>query len=402
MRLGHKVAFVDESGDETMGPGGSTHYVLAGITTDGEAEPVLAEAFRNIGAVKLSATKEMKSSWIGGNDGLRREVLQAMVATPCPFLIYLLVVEKEKLESPGFKYPKSFIKYALHRLVTEMLHDATGLHVSCDNMKGSSFREEFVAYIYEKHPPDLLNQWTFRFAESSANPCIQAADIIAGSVARCWERTKREPTNDEFMRIMASHILVFKRFPQHFDQPSGEFLSKGRRLYDTAIEERSISDASNSVDQLQKSEDLRQQAEGECLSLLLLHNHLEADNDWIPVAAIRKHLEERFGDEFSDQKLRATIGRLRSRGILVASRRAGGYRLATCQADIEEFLKTQNTTLAPMVERIRIARETVLRATNHNLDILSEPCHINLKKIVDAIPGWQVPQSEDEENESGI
>ena len=88
----------------------------------------------------------------------------------------------------------------------------------------------------------------------------------------------------------------------------------------------------------------------------------------------------------SEQRLRNIIGRMRDRGLLIVSRHAGGYRIASCIADLHEYLNTQNTVVEPIIARIAKLRETVLRATaDHAIDILQRAEYTRLRTVVDAL-----------------
>ena len=206
-------AFIDESGDDNAlgdSAGASTHYVVAAIVCSSEARQRLAVHFTNARRVFFLQASEMKSSSIGSDDQKRKSVLRVLGSVE--YAIYALVIEKERLTTQGFTHPKSFVKFAMGRLIGKILADYDRVQIYCDKIKNDAFQADFKRYIESMYPPTLFTPWRFEFKDSVGDICIQTADIIAGSIARCWERTKRSPENDEFMRILEGNMWHFHVF----------------------------------------------------------------------------------------------------------------------------------------------------------------------------------------------
>ena len=152
----------------------------------------------------------------------------------------------------------------------------------------------------------------------------------------------------------------------------------------TAIEGRAIDDAWSFIDRFCASDERDRVLQVACLHLLLQQGSRNSDW-WVQTDTLRSHLEKAFGEEIGEHKLRHLIGGLRDAGVLVASKIAGGYKLATCERDIVCFLERQNSQLGPMINRVQKAREIVKRATDAQLDILSYKEYRQLKAAVNAV-----------------
>jgi hypothetical protein len=204
-----------------------------------EEHPQVKKHFEDVRS-RFFPQGEMKSSWIGSDDSRRTEILNALIVAP--FVLYVLVVEKEQLLnlSPGYAYPKSFVKNLLGKLVAELVRDDPNMGITCDKIKNDSFMEEVLRYLENRYPKSLFEAYGFKFVDSISDVCVQAADIFAGSVARCWERTKRSSENDEFMRIMDKKFRFFDVKPSPVRTVATTPQWSVRTSDDYAIERRAL------------------------------------------------------------------------------------------------------------------------------------------------------------------
>ncbi len=386
-----KLVFIDESGDDyTLGdkPGASTHYVLAAIVINSGDGASVANCFHQVKGRHFAQAKEMKSQSIGDDHRKRRLVLLDL--TYPTYALYVLMVDKARLRGPGFKHHASFVKFLLDRLITELLRDSQNLIIRCDNIKSKEFMDDVALYLRRKHPVTLFDSWDFAFLDSASDICVQAADVIAGSLARCWEPSKQSPDNDEFMRILANPLEAgrFRIFPGTANQGTRPIGLHDSTTHDMAIERRAVAEAERFVEEFAGTQDPSRQAQVGFVYAFLGHNHLQRSDDWVATETLRARYREKFGQDIELQKLRGIIGVLRDTGLLIASRSAGGYKLPTSAADLHDFVDNCNSKIGPMVARIRKVRETIKRTTDPPLDILNDPEFKDLKKALDATPDW--------------
>ena len=230
-----------------------------------------------------------------------------------------------------------------------------------------------------------------QISDSQSDVCVQAADVIAGSISVASQDGLDSPEGTEIMRILRTQLDrgMFVVFPR--DSASSTYLigTNERTEYNETIEKLAVNEAYGFIEHFAFSSDFAKLAQVEFARALLEHNHLEGSDGWLSTDRLRQRYTECFKGAITDQKLRGTIGALRDAGLLVASRSAGGYKLPASEADLYEFLNNYNSKLDPMVLRIRKARDIVRRATDAKLDILGKPEFRNLREAIDATPDWE-------------
>jgi len=114
MTQGGIHAFIDESGNEGLSaqPQVSQWYVVVALIIDGQDLPRLRDHFEGARAKHFQG--EMKSSLVGKDD-TRREAVLRHILDP-GYSLYVFVCEKGDLVSPGYRYPKTFVKNLHGRL----------------------------------------------------------------------------------------------------------------------------------------------------------------------------------------------------------------------------------------------------------------------------------------------
>lgn len=114
-------AYVDESGNDGMDfsqKGVSDYYVLAAVVLRSSALSAGQTVFEDTKATHFNNAPEMKSEYVG-HDG-RRLTIAASLAR-ASFDLHLRVTDKKLLQGQGFQHAKSFVKYLLGDLVSELL-----------------------------------------------------------------------------------------------------------------------------------------------------------------------------------------------------------------------------------------------------------------------------------------
>jgi hypothetical protein len=385
-----KHVYVDESGDESVQlelPSISSFYIVCALVVDPSNLATVQKRFEEVRA-RYFKNREMKSTGIG-NPPLRQHILQELAGGD--FALHLLIGNKKLLTSPGLRYPKSFIKY-LHRfLYKEITKDHPAVHILADKIKNPAFMKEMRSYLDRNNVGGLFEMISFDFVDSKSDVCVQAADFIAGSVRACFERNPQTALTDPSMEKLRCRIVQLLPFPESY----GRYIAKIPELneYDADIEARAVLEAEDFLRAHENAEDSETVLQVEVVRALLLALSWR-DDCWVSTQALMSRLNVLVSEELTEQAFRGVIGSLRDAGLLIASRTAGGYKLPTSMADITEFLNRQNSQLAPMIERVRIARDTVARATGNAVDILGAPEFQNLKAAVSASLPWYAPVEE--------
>ncbi len=377
-----KIVFVDESGDEGRKDGKSSDYyvVLALIIDEDQYEPLLSH-FKKVRGDNFQHAAEMKSSTVGNNTNRRKKIVSEI--TSQQFSLSVLVIDKTKLTSPGFYFSPSFVKYMHSRLYRNIKDDFHYVKIQADRIKSHRFMVEFEGYIQKNNPKTLFSECTFDFVDSKSNEFIQAADFLAGTLRRCVERKETKENIDIFLSHF-KHRSYIELFPYSdlscFYAPEGH----ERTTYDLRIERRAVEEAARFLNENKNSTDTEVREKYHCLQILFSDYYFNEGKEWISSKELKEKLEEVIGDSVSDQKLRLIIGGLRDNHVLIVSRKQGGYKLPTQEAELYEYLNVQSMTIVPMISRISQAHQLVKRATEGKVDILEKDEYIKLRYLVDA------------------
>jgi len=380
--------YVDESGNDGMDlgqEGVSDYYILAAVAVRSSDLPRTEQSFGRTKESYFQQAPEMKSQYVG-NDGRRLEITASLAQAS--FELHAYAIDKRRLRGNGLAYPKSFAKYFLQDLISELLRRYESPVVRCDRMKGPEFEEEMTRFIYRRHPRYLLRQWTFDFVDSRASVCIQAADLIAGTVHRCCQRFPAAPEQDQLLQLLGKHLArgAYRSFPGSTRDPPGGVLDDRMQRHDPQLEMKALSDAEAYVQRTRTTEPA-EAVLAECVAELLKHNALHTSGSWVPTRHLAALCEEVLEEEVSPRKVRSFIGRLRDEGLLIASRRnPGGYKFPNRMADVVEYLNTQNEKIRPMMRRIQKARNTIYGLSGS--DILADAGFQNLLRL---LPGVGTP-----------
>lgn len=384
-----KYVFVDESGNESLDlgqSGVSNHYIVVAVVVDLEEHAATMEVFERVRREQFQKT-EMKSTLIGENHDRRRRILDALAAAP--FGLYVLDVDKRDLTSQGFNFWRSFIKNLHGRLYKNICKDFPSVHVQADRIKSPWFVRELQAYVEKINTTPLFNTTLWEFVDSKSNVGVQAADVIAGTLALC-ERDGWTPRCRGYIHVLKERVRHFDRYPQPLAPYTVQPEADHDNRFDAAIAGRARMEASEFVVKFRDSDESDLRLAVRCVQNLITYGDTHGLDAWMPTEPLRRQLDEMSEDEVGEHKLRSIIGRLRDAGVLIASRSAGGYKLPTCIQDLFEFLNRQNTQIAPMLNRVRMARDTIRRATDGGLDILQPEGYANLRNAVEAVCGWGV------------
>ena len=364
----------------------SSHYVITGLLIDDDHYEEAKSHFEEVRSQNFQGDAEMKSATVRGNEKRRKKIIEELVTTD--FTLYILVINKAKLTSTGFQFPKSFVKNLHGRLYVNIMNDFHNVHLRSDRIKSKRFMEEFTRYVEKQHRVSLFKLWDFEFIDSKKSPCVQAADFISGTVARGYENKVDTEQHDEYMKILEPRLGFFWLFPE----PYKSYMYEGKEVTsdseDVIIEKKAYSEAYRFLDENLDSKNPSVKEQVLCLQMILSHSYWWNSDGWIQTFELKERLSNELRETIEDQRLRGIIGGLKDAGVLIASRRAGGYKLPTSKADIYEFINTQNSIIGPMIDRVRKAREIVQRATG--FDILDKPAYMNLKSAIEVSPNWKI------------
>ena len=377
----NQIAFLDEWGNNGLDftkTGTTTHFIVAVVTLPKNR---LAEAEATVEAVRERhfQTGAIKSSKVAQHHVRRVLVLSALLEAP--FQVLAVVVDKRQLVSQGFQYKGSFYKF-LHSLADRELYQVfPDLELIADAHGSDTFMEGFVQYVQKRHVPNLFDQASFSFVNDKSSVLIQAADFIAGTLARCFDETVLD-NSKEFMSLLSPKLMTLKHWPESF-APSLVNAAYDQSQYNPTLAELGLNLAQDFVHR--KANSLIQQEVDQftALSFLLFTFRHINPTRYISSRELMQHIEDRRGKPISIHYFQAkVIAPLRDAGVLIASS-AKGYKIPACERDLYEFINHSNSMIQPLLARIKKCRDRVRLATNNTIDPLNRPEYDTLKRLID-------------------
>ena len=385
--LNGTIGFIDESGNpnlETDKEGADTHFIVAAVMVS-RAKRIEFE--NKVEAVKndLFAGSEMKSSNIGSNDNRRIEVLLQLARAD--FWIQALVVDKRRIMAEGLRYKRSFVKFMHNLLWQELSPRFLDLEIWTDQYGDREFMDEFARYIEDhfvaetsaqmeldlhdgRSPPNVfLREPRFHFAESSSCVGVQVADIISGTLRKIFDETARSSRAQDFLDVLKDRIASIRQWPSIGldDLPATASVSE----YDTRIRLLSLQLAQAFVKNNEHHDDPDVWNRVSCVKLLAFNARNFTPPSFVGREDILEHL--RLPGKNPGRYFRSEIvAPLRDNSIPVcASER--GYKLATCEADLREYVEYCYKRVFPFRQRLNRIREAILSATANEVDIMGAP-----------------------------
>lgn len=381
----NQIAFIDEFGNNGMdfdSEGVSTHFIVTAIIID---RSKLADLESQVEKIRKNnfQTGEMKSSKLKDNDTRRLKVLNEL--NEVDYHIFSVVIDKRELKGEGFNFKGPFYKF-LHSLVDRELFSVfPNLLVVADEHGGQGFKEGFVKYIEKRHIPDLFNQAEFRFSNSKSDLFVQVADVITGTLARCYESKKLSENRSKFLVALKKKITEIRFWPPDY-KPFAFNPEKDFQNYDPIISSLGINLAQQFLNERKNSKIPYEVDQCTCLHYLLFYFKNINPETYISTYELINQIVNIKGSNISMHYFRSRIiAKLRDKGVLIASSNKG-YKLPSSKHDLFDFVNHSNSYIEPMIERLMKCRNRVKLATKNELDLLDQEEFKYLKMIIKQIP----------------
>jgi len=375
------LAYLDEYGTnelDTTKNGVSTHFLITAVLVNENKETNLIQRLEVI-ARKHFQTGEMKSKNIGTNDVRRIKLLTDMAVLD--FNIYLLVVDKAALYGEGLKHKKTFYKFVNGLLYNDLFRLYPNLQLFTDEHGTLDYMDGFARYVNKKHIPSLFSGSSFQFLQSKSTRLIQLADILSGTFARCFDRKVVSTNSADFLKILSRKIVAIKERPQSFPVSPVDLADEGK--YDPTIAELGLNLAMTHREKILNSKDENATDQLACLNHLLFHFRYVSPNRYVWQRELIENIEQLKGKRLTSRYFMSkVIASLRNDGVIISSS-TKGYKLPANEGDLYAFLKHNNSIIRPMIDRIKICRNSIKAATLNELDILSKPEFEYLRKVLD-------------------
>jgi hypothetical protein len=377
--MGSRHIFVDESGDTNIAigsGGGSNYFVLTAVIVNSERLQAQESAAREI-ITRFTPKGELKSKHIGSNQERRRKVLAAI--NNLDFKHYSHVVDKAKIYSDGgLRFSRSFFKFINRQVYDRLFSAFREIHVVADEYGTSEFMKGFVDYLGRHLRPDLFEPRTFQFGASEANPFIQVADIIAGSVLRAY--SGKDPF-DILLQIKGKTIIVDEWPPRAPEPLTSQPLPRAECL-NHLTRTHAVQKAESFIQINVSNQNPEVQAQVAAARYLLYHFRAVDPEEYVTTSRMQEHLSE-LGFSLSERAIRDTvIGKLRDEGVFIASARHG-IKLPFNVNDLFAYADQVSSVVEPYLRRLRQARKHFMLATEGALDIASEERTPELHRLLE-------------------
>ena len=375
-----RYVFVDESGDPDINmekQGVSEYFVMTAIIVDtsdlqseeGKAREIIERFFPK---------GEIKSSRIGGNITRRLQILKAV--SDLQFKHYSQVIDKSLiLAESGLRFRRSFVKFINRILYRNLFRAFSDLNVIADEHGKSDFMLGFSDYLRRRIPQRLFEKSDFQFASSEKYPFIQVADLIAGTILRCY--TGKDPFSS--LDLVRQKTIIIDEWPPRFPEPLGlEQLSELEK-YSYLVRRHALGQVKDFIDERSLRDDPFDQAQVAAVRYLLYHFRSINPEEYIPTSKLHEHLSD-LGFVMSERVLRQrVIAQLRDEGVFIASTRKG-IKIPYSVSDLRDFVSTVNNQVVPYLKRLEICRKHFLLATNGGLDIVGKEEFPRLARFLSA------------------
>lgn len=390
------TAFIDETGNfdlEIEKGGASNLFVCVAVICDEQQSELVRTRMLEISRDHFSGN-EVKSSGIGGNHRRRITVLEKLTDLSSGY--YALIINKAEIEKDsGLRFKAPFYKYLNRMLYNRLLNGGTSLHLVPDEIGGKAFMESFGPYLKGKFFPELFSQWDHHFVNSKECPQVQLADLIAGTLAWCFDPGKKGEHSGTFRELLKSKEIGIECWPVQYQQLPALGADAEEAQWDEHIEACSLNRATRFIQEFSEhnKEEIRMQVS--TLRHLLFERRYERSNE--PTNKISDeligHLSDQGFPKLSRQQFSSKIiGPLRDRGILISGG-SDGYRLACSAADIRRYLIHDLSIIRPMLARLKVARRGLLQDTSNQYDALSSDEFSFLRTLADAMGEHEITEA---------
>lgn len=372
------IAYADEFGTNSFAfESQSTHFIIASVIINVDE---LASINSQLEAIRMRffQTGEMKSQKIGNNHKRRELILNEL--NKINYSIYAVVVDKRKLYGEGFKYKQSFYKYLNGILYKDIFRTFPQIELIVDEHGENDFMRSFKKYVENNHIRTLFSGSDFIIQKSQNELGIQLADIVAGTLGYIFDEHKKGEHSSKFSNLLSSKTISINHFPKNYEIKEYND-DKLDTTYDETIVNLSLSrifdfldtttgDNQNNLDSIN------------LLKLLVRYHEANHPRKYTTANEFMHHLNVNREKNIGKESFVNIIGKLRDKGILIASSR-DGYKVPTNIQEIKQFIRHGNGIIFPMLRRINECRKALKFATNNSLDILEDTEFKKLKKLIE-------------------
>ena len=200
------LVFIDDSGDPgfKFNKGSTNFFVISLVIFDDELEAEkTAVAIKDLKRT-LNFPDDMEFKFFRSSNNVRKEFLQTV--NFFKFRVRSLVIDKTLVRSEELRGNKnSFYAYAIKTVLKYSDKTVSNAKIKIDGSGDRIFRKSFLSYLKRElssgHKRIIQN---CKIVNSSGNVLIQMADMIAGSVRRSYDISKKDHL--VYKSIIKKHI----------------------------------------------------------------------------------------------------------------------------------------------------------------------------------------------------
>lgn len=198
--------FIDDSGDPgfKISKGSSSHFIIAMVVFNDELEiEKTAVAIKELKR-KLKFPDYTEFRFFKTYSGAKIRFFKTI--NPFKFKIRCIVVDKSKIRSDELKMNKnSFYSYFIKEALRHNGGSILNAKIRIDGHGDRIFRKSFLSYLRrELNSKDKCIIKNCKLIDSKNSPLIQMADMIAGSINRSYNISKKD--RQTYRAIIEKHI----------------------------------------------------------------------------------------------------------------------------------------------------------------------------------------------------
>lgn len=369
--------FGDEFGTSTLKNNdvkNITHFIYSAIVikeSNIEKALIIRNELSNLffkGHILKSSSKVLK------NEETRIKVLDYLINN-LNFVVYLLVIDKEKLNDKkgGLRFKEVFYKYFQKIFISQIDNNFTDFEIHMDNLINEKYQIELKNYLAQNYQDSFFEK--YNISDDKDEPLLQLADILAGSYGRVFNASFKGEKSEEIYRLLKPITAKITFFP--FKEDNKIFINEEDKKVDEELFSIVKEDA---IAVLEKERDL---VTKEVIEYLLWSQKVMPFK-YAQTYEITNTIKHNTGKELPIDNLRNIIKELRFKGVIVVSSSSkSGYKLAVNKADVNTYFKHYLNYILPMLKKIEIANSVFLNKTVGEFIPLQEID--DLKKLVETL-----------------
>lgn len=197
------LVFIDESGDPgfKLNCGSSHFFIMSMVIFDSKdaaltADKAITELRNSLGIKSEFKFAKCKNEY---RDAFFQKVVNF------DFSIRAIVVQKERIYSKNLKSNKdSFYKFFVRQMIENHGGALQNAKVVVDGSGNREFKRQFKSYIKRNVETNVVKDCSLK--DSKKDSLIQFADMVAGCIARSYNKDRRDC--DKWLNILAKHNKI--------------------------------------------------------------------------------------------------------------------------------------------------------------------------------------------------